>query len=79
MERPKIRLLGSSIVLATIILASLALPVQATYPGANGRIVFGRFDYPDLGLYDFFTANPDGSHGHIQIFPVRPRGTLRSD
>ena len=62
MKQPKIRFLGSSIVVVTIMVASLALPADATYPGTNGRILFGRFDYPDVGAYDLFTANPDGTH-----------------
>lgn len=35
---------------------------SATFPGTNGRILFGRFDYPDFGAFDLFTANPDGTH-----------------
>jgi Tol biopolymer transport system component len=64
MKRLKIRVLGSSIVAATIMLAGQALPAHATYPGTNGRILFGRFDYPaDDGVgFDLFTANPDGTH-----------------
>jgi TolB protein len=51
-----------AIAVASITLGSQALPAQATYPGTNGRILFGRFDYPDLDAYDLFTANPDGTH-----------------
>jgi len=32
----------------------------ATFPGKNGRIAFGRFD-PNIGDFDLYTANPDGS------------------
>jgi Tol biopolymer transport system component len=34
---------------------------HATYPGANGRITFGRFD-PAVGDDHIYAANPDGSH-----------------
>jgi TolB protein len=62
MQRLRIRTLGAAIAVASIVLGSQALPAQATYPGTNGRILFGRFDYPDLDAYDLFTANPDGTH-----------------
>jgi hypothetical protein len=62
MRRLRIRTLGVAIAVASITLASQALPAQATYPGTNGRILFGRHDYPDLDAYDLFTANPDGTH-----------------
>lgn len=42
---------------------------RATYPGTNGRILFGRFDYPDFGAFDLFTANPDGTHA-LQVTEV---------
>jgi hypothetical protein len=62
MRRLRLPVLGAAIAAASIILASQAPPAQAAYPGANGRILFGRFDYPAVGAYDLFTANPDGSH-----------------
>jgi len=34
---------------------------HATYPGANGRISFGRFDQA-AGDFHIYAANPDGSH-----------------
>lgn len=36
-------------------------PVHATFPGTNGQITYGRFD-PDIGDFQIFVANPDGSH-----------------
>jgi Tol biopolymer transport system component len=62
MRRLRLPVLGAAIAAASIILASQALPAQAAYSGANGRVLFGRFDYPAVGAYDLFTANPDGSH-----------------
>ena len=38
----------------------LAGTAQAETPGVNGRITFGRFN-DDIGDFDIFTANPDGS------------------
>jgi TolB protein len=38
----------------------LAGTAQAETPGVNGRITFGRFNH-DIGDFDIFTANPDGS------------------
>jgi Tol biopolymer transport system component len=52
-----------SLVIVTLLalaLVLLASPAGATYPGANGRILFSRFD-PAIGDQDFYTANPDGS------------------
>jgi len=40
--------------LLSILLSFVAIPAHATFPGANGRIAFGR----DNRLY---TANPDGT------------------
>jgi hypothetical protein len=34
---------------------------HATYPGANGRISFGRFD-PSAGDFHIYAANRDGTH-----------------
>jgi Tol biopolymer transport system component len=33
---------------------------QATFPGENGRIAFGRYD-PAIGWFRLYTANPDGT------------------
>src|ERR1043166_2069786 len=48
--------------------ALFAIPAGARPPGANGQIVFGRFD-PALGDQVIYTVNPDGSHQH-QKLPV---------
>src|SRR5215813_9130328 len=58
MRRLRLPMLGAAIAAASIILASQAPPAQAAYPGADGRILFGRFDYPDVGDYDLFTPIP---------------------
>jgi Tol biopolymer transport system component len=61
------------ITLVTVLAATLlggvaaAMPAQAKVPGANGQIVFGRFS-PDLGDFQIFTANPDGT-GQAQLLP----------
>jgi Tol biopolymer transport system component len=39
---------------------TIALPAYATFPGKNGRISFARFD-PNIGDFDLYTSNPDGS------------------
>ena len=44
-----------------------ATPAGAISPGSNGRIAFGRFN-DDLGDFQIFTANPDGSH-EAQLIP----------
>jgi TolB protein len=44
-----------------------AWSARAEVLGPNGQIVFGRFN-PDLGDYQIFTANPDGSH-RVQLLP----------
>lgn len=41
-------------------LTAAAAPAYATFPGKNGRIAFGRYD-PNIGDFDLYTANPDGS------------------
>ena len=56
--------------LAGLALAALfALPAGAKSPGANGRIVFARFD-PAAGDTFTYTVNPDGSH--VQHALLRP-------
>jgi len=46
--------------LVLIVLALAAIPALATFPGQNGRIAFGRRD-PNIGDFDLYTANSDGS------------------
>ena len=65
------RLISSMCRLALLIVPLAALlmftssrllqPVQATFPGTNGQITYGRFN-PDIGDFQIFVANPDGSH-----------------
>jgi hypothetical protein len=55
-----------SLVLMTAQLVS-ASPAQAKVRGANGRIVFGRFD-PAVGDFRIFTVNPDGTN-EVQLLP----------
>src|SRR5262245_43510560 len=43
-----------------VLLALAAIPALATFPGENGRIAFGRRD-PNIGDFDLYTANSDGS------------------
>lgn len=47
-------------VMLSLLLGFAAVPADATFPGKNGRIAFGRFD-PNIGNVDLYTANPDGS------------------
>jgi WD40-like Beta Propeller Repeat len=51
-------------VAATGVMALGAAPASATFPGANGKVVFGQIE-PNYG----FTINPDGSDKH-QIGPA---------
>jgi dipeptidyl aminopeptidase/acylaminoacyl peptidase len=53
-----------ALVLAVVIITVGAAPASATFPGANGKIVFGQV-FPNYG----FTINPDGSDKH-QIGPA---------
>jgi len=66
------RNLALASLLALVAALAAALPAQATYPGANGQIVFGRSD-PSTGTRAIFTANADGS-GELQITKP-PAGT----
>jgi Tol biopolymer transport system component len=52
-----------SILVALVVAAGLfgASRAHATYPGANGRITFGRFD-PSVGDFHIYAANLDGTH-----------------
>src|SRR6266498_4822773 len=60
--------------LAGLALAALfAIPAGAKPPGANGRIVFSRFD-PAVGDTFTYTVNPDGSHVQ-QLFSAHPSNT----
>src|SRR5512132_2974040 len=60
--------------LAGLALAALfALPAGAKSPGANGRIVFARFD-PAVGDTFTYAVNPDGSHVQ-QLFSAHPSNT----
>jgi len=52
--------LGAAALAAVVFLALAAIPALATFPGTNGRIAFGRFD-PNIGDFDLYTANSDGS------------------
>jgi Tol biopolymer transport system component len=63
------RLITLVTVLAAALLGSGAAiaPAQAKAPGANGQIVFGRFN-ADLGDFQIFTANPDGTN-QAQVLP----------
>jgi len=51
----RIALLG---VLAALVPSATA---HAAFPGANGKILFHRSDYPD-SQNETWTTNPDGSH-----------------
>jgi TolB protein len=53
-----------ALVLAVVIITVGAAPASATFPGTNGKIVFGQV-FPNYG----FTINPDGSDQH-QIGPA---------
>src|SRR5689334_18392569 len=53
------RYLAIAITLCAVLTVSV-LPANATFPGKNGRIAFGRFD-PNIGDFDLYTSNPDGS------------------
>jgi len=48
-----------SLLLSTLLLLA-AIPAHATFPGANGRIAFGRYN-PAIGGWALYTANPDGN------------------
>ena len=60
MHRYRFRGAAVALAAAGLLLALSAQPAQATYPGANGRVLFSRFHpgVPDFALY---TANPDGT------------------
>lgn len=60
-------LLGTLLVLT-------AIPAHATFPGANGRIAFGRFN-PSINGWQLYTANPDGT----DIQPLALVSSLFSD
>lgn len=47
--------------------ATATVPGQATVPGPNGQIVFGRFN-SGLGDFQIVTANPDGT-SQVQLLP----------
>ena len=53
------RLFLTAVVIAVVIIALGAAPASATFPGANGKIVFGQV-FPNYG----FTINPDSSDEH---------------
>ncbi len=60
--------------LAGLALAALfALPAGAKSPGANGRIVFARFDPAARDTFTY-TVNPNGSHVQ-QLFSAHPSNT----
>src|ERR1043166_549133 len=59
--------------LAVVFAALVAIPAGAKSPGANGRIVFARFD-PAVSDTFTYTVNPDGSHVQ-QLFSARPSNT----
>ncbi len=65
MRRKLILILFALAVVAGLVGASRA---HATYPGANGRITFGRFD-PAVGDFHIYAANPDGSY-EVQLTTV---------
>src|SRR5262245_2595649 len=51
--------LGVILISVAMVLAG-QFSANATFPGKNGRIAFGRFD-PNIGDLALFTANPDGT------------------
>src|SRR6476469_5069535 len=54
------RRLATAASLAVLVIASVAGPTSATFPGRNGRLVFRRQD--DNGVFQIWTANPDLTH-----------------
>jgi Tol biopolymer transport system component len=56
----KIRNCISSYCLLVGLIVLAVMPAYATFPGMNGRIIFGRFD-PNLGDFVLYTANSDGT------------------
>jgi Tol biopolymer transport system component len=48
-----------SLFLSTLLLL-VVVPAHATFPGANGRVAFGRYN-PAIGGWQLYTANPDGT------------------
>lgn len=65
-----VRRASALVVVSMVALAGFWLvtgTAQGVVPGSNGKIVFGRFN-PDIGDFNIFTANPDGSSQH-QILP----------
>lgn len=60
------RFLGIATALAGVALLASALPGQAAFPGANGRIAFERGDELYVGGTEaIWTMRPDGSHRRI--------------
>lgn len=49
-----------TILITLVLFLTWQFSASATFPGKNGRIAFGRFD-PNIGDFDLYTANPDGS------------------
>lgn len=66
-------LLTALAALATVVLASTAIPAAAKVPGQNGRVLYGIVD-PNLGDTVIYTANPDGSHAQ-QLIPGPPQAS----
>jgi len=66
------RLIVLALLAGLALVALFAIPAAARPPGANGQIVFGRFD-PALGDQVIYTVNPDGSHEH-QMLPFTLNG-----
>lgn len=46
--------------LLSALLSFVVIPARATFPGANGRIAFGRYN-PSINGWQLYTANPDGT------------------
>ena len=58
MKKFQVAVLQFSLFIA--LLSLVVIPAHATFPGANGRIAFGRYN-PSIGSWQLYTANSDGT------------------
>jgi len=72
-----IRRLALPLALSVVVVATLATPSSATFPGPDGLISFARFS-PKVNSAEIFIARPDGS-GVTQLTSNPRRFSINSD
>src|SRR5215211_7121472 len=77
MTRMLIRRWALVLVLPAVVIAAIATPSSATFPGPDGLISFARL-VPKTKSFELFTARPDGSDAH-QLTSNPHRTSLVSD